>query len=141
METRDAKHWLKKKVVRQNALFADLDDTRLDFLIDNAQTKLLSEGEFLYHKGEKADDTFCILIFGQMNIVGENGNVLAVMKSGEILREIGIIGIYNKRTADVVAAESTSILEWTFGDIKEHAPYLLPKLQKAALKKLNQSRR
>ena len=67
--------------------------------------------------------------------------MLAMVKSGEILGEIGIIGLYNKRTADVLAAESTSILEWTFGDIKEKAPYLLPKLKKAALRKLSHSRR
>jgi hypothetical protein len=141
METHDAKLWLKKKVLRQNKLFSELDDTRLDFLIGYAQTKLLSEDEYLYRKGAEADDTFCIIIFGSMNIIGDHGTVVAVLKSGAILGEIGIIGLYNKRTADVVAAEPTSILEWTFSAINEKAPYLLPKLKQAALQKLSHSRR
>lgn len=140
MEGRDAKLWLKKQALRKNALFSDLDDNKLDFIIGYANTKLLSEGEFLYHNGEEANDTFCIIIFGKMNIVGPYGQTLAVLKAGEVLGEIGIIGIYNKRTADVVAAEATTILEWTFSDINEKAPYLLPKLKQAALKKLSLSR-
>ena len=62
----DAKLWLKKKVLRQNALFSDVDDLRLDYLIGNAQTRLLNAGDFLYHKGAEANDTFCIIIFGKM---------------------------------------------------------------------------
>ena len=141
MEIHDAKLWLKKKVLRQNDLFTELDDARLDYLINHANTKLLAVGEFLYHKGEEANDTFCIIIFGKMNIIAAHGNIVATVKSSEILGEIGIIGIYNKRTADVVAIEPTSILEWTFGDIKDKAPYLLPKLKQAALRKLSLSRK
>ncbi len=141
MEIHDAKLWLKKKVLRQNDLFTELDDAKLDFLINHANTKLLSAGEFLYRKGEEANDTFCIIIFGKMNIIAAHGNIVAAVKSGEILGEIGIIGIYNKRTADVVALEPTSILEWTFGDIKDKAPYLLPKLKQAALRKLSLSKK
>ena len=137
----DAKLWLKKKVMRQNDLFSDVDDLRLDYLIGNAQTKLLNAGDFLYRKGAESDDTFCIIIFGKMKIIGANGQELAIVKSSEILGEIGIIGIYNKRTADVIAIEATSILEWTFGDIKDKAPYLLPKLKQAALKKLSLTRK
>ncbi len=140
MENHDAKLWLKKKVLRKIELFRDLDDTRLDFLIGYAQTRLLSEGEFLYRKGAQADGTFCIIIFGSMNVVGDHGNIVAVLKSGAILGEIGIIGLYNKRTASVVAVEPTSILEWTFSAIDEKAPYLLPKLKQAALQKLRHSR-
>ncbi|PIE31752.1 hypothetical protein CSA56_17375 [candidate division KSB3 bacterium] len=141
MDMQDAKLWLKKKILRQNDLFSDLDETRLDFLIGYAETKFLSEGEYLYRKGEEADDTFCIIIFGKVNIIGERGDVVAVLKNGAILGEIGIIGLYNKRTADVVAVEPTSILEWTFSAINEKAPYLLPKLKQSALQKLSYSRR
>lgn len=140
IEGSDAKLWLKMKALRKNDLFSDLDDSKLGFLIGYAETKLLSEGEFLYHRGEEANDTFCIVIFGKMNIIGPNKQLLAELKAGEVLGEIGIIGIYNKRTADAVAAEATSILEWTFSDINDKAPYLLPKLKQAALKKLSLSR-
>ncbi|MCP4397187.1 MAG: cyclic nucleotide-binding domain-containing protein [bacterium] len=140
MGGRDAKLWLKKKALRKNDLFSDLDDGKLDFIIGYANTKLLSEGEFLYHKGEEANGTFCVIIFGKMKVVGPHGQFLAELKAGEVLGEIGIIGIYNKRTADVLAAEATLILEWTFSDINEKAPYLLPKLKQAALKRLNFSR-
>lgn len=137
----DAKVWLKKKVLRQNELFSDLDDARLEYLINNGTARLLAAGEALYHKGEETNDTFCIIIFGTMNILGDDGKVVKAMKGGEILGEISLIGLYRKRTADVVAVEATSILEWTFTDIKDKAPYMLPKLQKAALKKLRFTQR
>ena len=104
----DAKVWLKKKVLRQNELFSDLDDARLEYLINNGTARLLAAGEALYHKGEETNDTFCIIIFGTMNILGDDGKVVKAMKGGEILGEISLIGLYRKRTADVVAVEAAA---------------------------------
>ena len=132
MKISDSKVWLTKKVLRSNELFQDLDDTTLEILVTHANVKLLSENEMLYRKGEVSNDTFCIIILGSIKIVGENGQILSVMKSGEVIGEIGIVGLQNKRSADVIALEPTSILEWTFSDIKDKAPSLLKNLQKVA---------
>ena len=64
MKISDAKIWLTKKVLKENELFQNLDETVLDSLIAHADAKLLAKDEVLYRRGEAANDTFCILIFG-----------------------------------------------------------------------------
>ena len=140
MKISDAKVWITKKVLRENELFRDLDDILLETLITHADAKLLAEGDMLYRQGEASNDTFCIIIFGSVKIVSENGQILAVMKRGRVMGEIGIMGMQHKRSADVVALEPTSILEWRFGDIKDKAPDLIKKLQQLALTTLRSSR-
>lgn len=133
MKISDAKVWLTKKVLRENELFEDLDDPLLGTLITYANAKLLSKDEILYKKGEEANDTFCIIIFGSVKIVGNVGQELAVLKRGKVMGEIGVMGMQHKRSADVIALEPTSILEWRFSDVKDRAPSLMRKLQKLAL--------
>ena len=50
------------------------------------------------------------------------------------------MGMQQRRSADVIALEPTSILEWRFGDIKDKAPALMKELQKLALTHLRSSR-
>jgi CRP/FNR family cyclic AMP-dependent transcriptional regulator len=141
MKISDAKIWLTKKVLRENELFQDLDDKILDALIAQANMKLLSEGNTLYHKGDPADDTFCIIIFGSVKIVGDNGQVLAVQKRGKVMGEIGVMGMQHTRSADVIALEPTSILEWRFSDVKDQSPELIKRLQNLAFLHLRSTRK
>lgn len=136
MQTSDAKVWLKKKILRENPVFRDLDDATVETLIRYAQTKMFSEGETVYKKGELAKDTFCIIVFGSAKIVDDKGKVIRVMKSSELIGEIGITSPQQKRTADVIAVEATSILEWTFSEIKDKSPSILKKLKDVAIKNL-----
>ena len=140
MKISDAKVRITKKVLRENELFRELEETVLDTLIAHADAKLLAEGEFLYKRGEAANDTFCIIIFGSVKIVGETGQVFAVNKRGKVMGEIGIMGMQHKRSADVIALEPTTILEWRFADIKNKTPTLLKKLQALALTNLRSRR-
>ena len=140
MKISDAKVWLTKKVLRENELFQDLDDTILDRLVTHANAKLLAKDEVLYRRGETSNDTFCIIIFGSVKIVGDSGHVLAVMDRGNVMGEIGIMGLQKRRSADVVALEPTSILEWTFPDIQNISPGLEKNLQKLALTHLRSIR-
>jgi CRP-like cAMP-binding protein len=140
MKISDAKVWLTKKVLQENELFQNLDETVLDSLIAHADAKLLAKDEVLYRRGEASNDTFCILIFGSVKIVGNSGQVLAVLDRGKVMGEIGIMGLQKRRSADVVALEPTSILEWTFTDVKELSPNLEKNLQKLALTHLRSLR-
>ncbi len=132
MKIEGAKLWLTKKVLRKNELLQDLDDERLETLIKHAQARLLATGDYLYTRGEPSNDTFCAIVFGSLKVVIETGRVVKVTKSGELMGEMGITSIQRKRTADVIATEPTSILEWTFSDIRDKAPYLKRKLEKLA---------
>lgn len=133
MKISDAKVWLTKKVLRENELFQDLEDSALDKIINHADAKLLAKDEVLYRRGDAADDTFCIIIFGSVKIVGNAGQVVAVLKRGNVMGEIGIMGLQQRRSADVIALEPTSILEWKFSEIKDTSPTLIKNLQKLAL--------
>ena len=141
MKISDAKIWLTKKVLRENELFQDLDEKILDALIEQANVKLLSEGDILYHKGDPADDTFCLIIFGSVKIVGDSGQILAVQKRGKVMGEIGVMGMQHTRSADVVALEPTSILEWRFSDVKDKSPELIKRLQNLAFMHLRSTRK
>jgi hypothetical protein len=55
--------------------------------------------------------------------------------------EIGVMGMQHRRSADVIALEPTSILEWRFGAIKDKAPDLMKELQKLALTHLRSTRK
>jgi CRP-like cAMP-binding protein len=140
MKISDAKVWLTKRVLKENELFQDLDEAILDSLIAHADAKLLAKDEVLYRRGEASNDTFCIVIFGSVKIVGEQGQVLATMQRGKVMGEIGIMGLQKRRSADVIALEPTSILEWRFGDIKDVSPNLIKNLQKLALTHLRSIR-
>lgn len=140
MKISDAKVWLTKKVLKENELFHNLEEPVLDSLIAHADAKLLAKDELLYHRGEAANDTFCIIIFGSVKIVGDTGHMIATLNRGNVMGEIGIMGLQKRRTADVVALEPTSILEWTFTDVKELSPNLEKNLQKLALTHLRNLR-
>jgi len=72
--------------------------------------------------------------------VGDTGQVVATLERGKVMGEIGIMGLQKRRSADVVALEPTSILEWTFTNIKELSPNLEKNLQKLALTHLRKIR-
>lgn len=132
MEIEGAKLWLTKKVLRKNVLFQDLNDERLETLIKHARVRMLAEGDYLYKKGEPSNDTFCTIVFGSVKVVIDTGEVVKVSKSGELMGEMGITGVQRKRTADVIATEPTSILEWTFSEVRTKAPYMYSKLEQVA---------
>lgn len=132
MEIDGAKLWLTKKVLRKNELFQDLDDERLETLIKHARVRLLAAGDYLYKRGEPSNDTFCAIVFGSVKVVTETGQVVKLSKSGELMGEMGITSGQRTRTADVIATEPTSILEWTFGEVRSKAPYMYAKLEQVA---------
>ena len=140
MKAHDAQMWLKKKVLRKNELFQDFDDITLENLIRHARTKLLSAGDVLYKSGEASNDTFCAIVFGSLKVVIPGGQVVKVSKSGQVMGEVAVAMLQKKRSADVIATEPTSILEWTYSDIKVKIPSLERKFEKLALKHLRSNR-
>ncbi len=132
MEIEGAKLWLTKKVLRKNPLFQDLDDQKLETLIKQAHVRLLADGDYLYKRGEPSNGTFCAIVFGGVKVVIYTGQTVKVSKSGELMGEMGITGVQRTRTADVIATEPTSILEWTFNEVRTKAPYMYNKLEQAA---------
>ncbi len=87
-------------------------------------------------KGEQSNDTFCLIISGNVNIVATGGNILKEMGSGEVLGEIALSDPNHIRTLNVIAREPTLVLEWNINHIKGKIPVLWKKLLKLAWKNI-----
>ncbi len=123
---------LMKALVRQCKLFQGLNETELDILVANSQMRKISRGKILYRKGEKSNDTFCLLISGGVNIVAKDGRIVKELGPGEIIGEVALSNPYQTRTVSVIAKDPIEILEWNVNHIKGKIPALWKKLLKLA---------
>ena len=125
-----------KTILRKNELFHTLSDEELDILIENGNIREFPRGKIIYMKGEKSNDTFCLLLTGSVNVVASGGNILKEMGNGEVLGEIALSDPHHIRTVNVIAKESTLALEWNVNHIKDKIPVLWKKLLKLAWKNI-----
>ena len=99
-------------VLKQNAVFNDMEDSLLDTLIFLGYSQYFSPGYTIYTKGEPSNGRFGVILSGSVNIVKHSGDILKVVGSGDIIGEIALSEPHRKRTMTVTAVESTEILEW-----------------------------
>ena len=123
---------LTKAIVRQCQLFKELSDDDLEILVAHSQMREVPRGKILYRKDEKSNDTFCLIISGQVDIVGREGRVVKVVGSGEVIGEIALSNPYKTRTANVITKEPVELLEWNIKHVKDKIPGLWKKLLKLA---------
>ncbi|GAK57043.1 cAMP-binding protein [Candidatus Vecturithrix granuli] len=125
-----------KTILRKNDLFNTLHDDELDVLIENGSIREFLRGKIIYMKGEKSNDTFCLILSGSVNIVAAGGDILKEMGSGEVIGEIALSDPHHIRTVNVIAKEPTLVLEWNVNHIKGKIPVLWKKLLKLAWKNI-----
>lgn len=125
-----------KTILRKNDLFNTLANDELDVLIENGNIREFLRGKIIYMKGEKSNDTFCLILSGSVNIVAAGGNILKEMGSGEVIGEIALSDPHHIRTVNVIAKEPTLVLEWNVNHIKGKIPVLWKKLLKLAWKNI-----
>lgn len=125
-----------KTILRKNDLFNTLANDELDVLIENGSIREFLRGKIIYMKGEKSNDTFCLILSGSVNIVAAGGNILKEMGSGEVIGEIALSDPHHIRTVNVIAKEPTLVLEWNVNHIKGKIPVLWKKLLKLAWKNI-----
>ncbi len=118
-------------------LFSGLEDNELDTLLQNAQMKQFPPGKILYMKGEKSNDTFCMILFGSVDIVASGGHILKTMGPGEVLGEIALSDPNQIRTVNVITKEPSEVLEWNVKHIKDKIPVIWKKLLKIAWKNIS----
>ncbi len=125
---------LQKAVVllKDCEVFRNLDYSSLDTLVFLAYTKHFAEGETIYQKGEKSDNTFGMIVSGLANIIARDGRIIKVVGSKHIIGEIALSDPRQKRTLTVTTAEPTEILEWDIEHIKKKFPEIWKKLVKLA---------
>ena len=123
---------LIKALVRQCQLFQGLEEHDLNILVANSIMRELPRGKLLYRKGEKSNDTFCMLVSGKVDVVAKDGHVIKELGAGEVIGEIGLSNPYKTRTASVITKEPVELLEWNIHHIKDKIPDIWKKLLKLA---------
>ena len=125
----------RKKALRECRLFKGLDQPQLDVLEMHARRRSFSEGDIVYTKGMQAQETFCLVLSGSVNIVGDKGQIVQTLESGEVMGEIATVSPQRRRTVTVKAVEDTEVLEWDFKDLQEEIPELTRRLKDLAWKR------
>lgn len=125
-----------KTALRNCELFQTLDDEDLDILLAHGQIKQISRGQILYMKGQKSDDTFCLIVSGGVDIVAKDGHVVKQIGNHEIIGEVALSDPNRARTVTVITREPTEVLEWNVNHIKDKIPILWKKLLKLAWKNI-----
>jgi small-conductance mechanosensitive channel len=93
-------------------LFAPLTDDETQKLAESCEAKIFSPNEPIVRKGQEGNSMF-VVHRGSVNIqVKENGfaKTVATLQEGEVFGEMGLF-TGEPRTANVVAAEETEVLE------------------------------
>jgi CRP-like cAMP-binding protein len=126
-----------KTVLKICPLFSKLHDTDLDMLIHFGKIHAFAQGETIYKKGANAQDMFGVIISGRVGVIAQNGHVIRGMGRGEVLGEIGVTSLQQKRSLTVSAITPIELLEWNVNDIKKVVPHLMQKLKNLAWKNIS----
>ncbi len=127
-----------KASLKDCVLFKTFDDFELEVLMVHGQLKKISAGKILYMKGEESNDTFCLIISGNVDIVGKGGQIVREMGSSEVIGEIALSDPNRARTVNVITKTSTEILEWNVNNIRDKIPGLWKKLLKLAWRHISE---
>ncbi|KAG5452318.1 Cyclic nucleotide-gated cation channel alpha-3 [Clonorchis sinensis] len=108
------------ETLRKIAIFKECRPEFLHDLVLKMRPILFTPGDYVCRKGEIAREMF-IIADGVLEVLGPNNEVLAMMASGDMFGEIGVLRIegQNKRTADVRAVGYTELYVLSRDDIME----------------------
>ncbi len=111
-----------RAILDNNAFFAGMDDTHLDFISDHAMEKHIETGHVIFRQGEHADKFFLVLD-GAINveIPALYGPTLTIqnLKSGHMLGWSWLISPY-EWDFQAKVEESTQLLEFDGAAILKH---------------------
>lgn len=102
----------KKAFLTDHFAFENLSAADIDYLADNAQTRVMQAGETVFFKDDPSTNLVAVVSGGvQIRTVSEDGKelLLNAMRAGEMFGEIGAID-GGERTGDAVAVERTELL-------------------------------
>ncbi len=102
----------KKAFLTDHFAFENLSAADIDYLADNAQTRVMEAGETVFFKDDPSTNLVAVVSGGvQIRTVSEDGKelLLNAMRAGEMFGEIGAID-GGERTGDAVAVGRTELL-------------------------------
>ncbi len=105
-------------LLRQVELFSELDDDQINKLASAANQRTLAAGEKIVEEGDTAGLGFWIVSSGSVDIV-QRGEKINSAGPGQYFGEMALLSDRGTpRSADVVAAEETTLLQLTRWDFK-----------------------
>jgi len=135
----DLSLYLNRDLIRKVPFFYDSEVGFIKRLAVHLRPQLYSPGDFIINSGEVGDSMYFISK-GQVDVIGENGQVLSVLKSGSFFGEIAIL-FKCTRTASVRAVKYTHVYilkkEYLDATLKEYPQYI-PKIQAIASMRLKE---
>lgn len=101
-------------VLKQTALFSNLTDEQLEFIIASANLIELAEGMLLFRKGDPSDSLYVVLK-GQLSatLTTETGEVksIGLIQEGETVGELGVLSS-KSRASTVYTASQVQLLHF-----------------------------
>lgn len=111
-------------LLRRNSLFAVLDDTEMEAMLEFAKVRRAAAEERIFVKGDPGDSLYVILR-GRVAVQTESDEakvmLLNILDTGSLFGEIAMLD-GGERTATVVAQEATELLRI---DRRDFMPFLL----------------
>lgn len=105
-------------LLRSVELFSDLDDDQIGKLASAAGQRSLAVGEKIVEEGDTAGLGFWIVASGKVDII-QGGEKINTAGPGQYFGEMALLSDRGTpRSADVVAAEDTVLLQLTRWDFK-----------------------
>lgn len=115
---------LDAALLRRNSLFAVLDDTEMEAMLEFAKVRRAAAEERIFAKGDPGDSLYVILR-GRVAVQTESDEakvmLLNILDTGSLFGEIAMLD-GGERTATVVAQEATELLRI---DRRDFMPFLL----------------
>lgn len=115
---------LDTALLRRNSLFAVLDDTEMEAMLEFAKVRRAAADERIFTKGDPGDSLYVILR-GRVAVQTESDEakvmLLNILDTGSLFGEIAMLD-GGERTATVVAQEATELLRI---DRRDFMPFLL----------------
>jgi len=96
-------------LLRKVPLFAPLPPQDLQPIAAVAEEQVASEGEILAERGESGD-TMYVIVDGEVQVVGPDGQELAVRRVGDFIGEMAVISS-QPRAASLIATSPLRVLE------------------------------
>jgi glucose-6-phosphate 1-dehydrogenase len=107
---KDGRRWFEivtEEVLRKVALFKDGDALLLSQVIMALKPRMVAAGEQIIRKGDVGREMY-MLARGEVEVLGDDGKVIKVLKDGDFFGEIGLL-MSTPRTANVRARRSSDL--------------------------------
>ena len=111
---------MEKELIKQSAIFADLDDDELNHVAEICKTQEFKFGQSIFKEGDKGNRLY-IISEGEVRISrqvpGSGEEALAVLKKGACFGEMAVLD-RSERSTDAIANTDCTLLTITRSDFE-----------------------